>query len=573
MSSNGVSAAMAALALICAWAVGAHAAPQKPAVNAYRLSPVLQDGQVRAVSVTLTLSADADGETRLRLPTEWGGGQRLWRFIRDPVVIGGRLAKPDEKTWVITSKPRVPLTVRYQVVSAYDGSPPPDSPNYGQPIIGPDGFYLIGHTVFVTPLGRKGDKARFSWDAAGSSLRLATDLSPLERAAMSIERIGPSVLVAYPDLITARRDVGGAPLTVAMRGQFGFSPEGFADMAARSIGAVRAFWGDGREPFLITLVGQSAPQGWTSYRGTGLGDAFAVISTQNTRLEDYRLFLTHEYLHTWNADRLGGAIKGPREPAGYWFSEGFTDYYARRLALRSGLVDLETFVTAWNEALEAYATSAAIDADNDQIVAKFWTDKAVQKLPYQRGALLAVLMDRKLTATGGLDRVMLAMRDHAARQHGGRRTPAPEALVPIALSLASVDLAPELERFATRGERILLPPDAFGGCLTVETLKRPTYWLGLDLGETGKTRVITGVDPDGPAYAAGLRDGLKYLGRQGGKTGDSTVEIGLAIEENGKPRVARFLPRGPGEVTVQRIRLPPALTPDDRTACRKAVAG
>lgn len=574
MTSARSSAVLAALALTCAWTVDVQAAASRPNLNVYRLAPVLEDGKFRAVSVTISLPADADGETRLRLPAEWGGGERLWRFLQDPAVTGGQLSKSDEKTWVITSRPRAPLTVRYRVVSAYDGPPPPDGPNYGQPIIGPDGFYLIGHTIFATPEGRDTDQARFVWDAAGSSLRLATDLSPLETAPASIERLGPSVLMAYPDLVEARRDVGGAPLTVAMRGQFSFTAEAFADMAARSIGAVRAFWGDGKAPFLITLAGQPAPQGWTSYRGTGLDDAFAVISTQNTKLEDYRLFLTHEYLHTWNAARLGGAIEGPREPAGYWFSEGFTDYYARRLALRSGLVDLETFAAAWNEALEAYATSSAISANNDQIIARFWSDKAVQKLPYQRGAQLAVLMDGRLKAKGGLDRVMLAMRDQAARQRGAnRRIPAPEALVPVAQNLTGVDLTPEIDRFVTRGERILLPPGAFGGCLTVETLTRPTYWLGLDLTETGKGRMIAGVDPAGPAYAAGLRNGMKYLGRQGGKPGDSTVEIGLAIEENGKPRLVRFLPKGPGEVTVQRIKVPTTLTPDARAACAKAVAG
>lgn len=566
-------AALAGLALALAGAMSAQATTPKPSVNVYRIAPVFETGAIRAVSVTVTLPADADGETRLRLPTEWGGGERLWRFLKSPTVTGGQLAQIDEKTWVITSKPRAPLTVRYQVVGAYEGPPPPDGPNYGQPIVESDGFYLIGHTVFVTPEGRDSDQAKFVWDPAGSSLRLATDLSSMMRKPAAIEQLGPSVLIAYPDLVEARRDLDGTPLTVAMRGQFPFNAETFADMAARSIGAARAFWGDGRTPFLITFAALPAPKGWTSYRGTGLDDAFAVISTQHTPLEDYRLFLTHEYLHTWNGERLGGAIEGPREPAGYWFSEGFTDYYARRLALRSGLVDLETFVAAWNEALEAYATSSAIDANNDQIVAKFWSDKAVQKLPYQRGAQLAVLMENRLRAHGGVDRVMLAMRDQAARRGTARRIPAPEALVPVTRSLTGVDLTPEIDRFVTRGERILLPPEAFGGCLTVETLTRPAYWLGLDLAETGKGRMIAGVDPSGPAYAAGLRDGMKYLGRQGGKPGDSTVEIGLAVEENGKPKVVRFLPRGPGQVTVQRINAPMTLTPEARTACVKAVAG
>ncbi|PHY18557.1 serine protease [Caulobacter sp. BP25] len=535
---------------------------------------MVENGKIAALSVTITLPADADGETRLRLPDAWGGGERLWRFIKDPVVSGGALSTPDEKTWVIRSKPRAPLKVRYRVVSAYQGDPPLDGPNYGQPIIGPDGFYVIGHTLFATPEDRGADQARFAWDPAGSPLRLATDLTALSKAPGSIERLGPSVLMAYPDLVEVERDVDGAPLRVAMRGQFGFDIQAFADMAARSIRAVRTFWGDGREPFLITLAGQPSPPGWVSYRGTGLGDAFAVISTQNVKLDDYRLFLTHEYLHTWNAQRLGGAIEGPNEPSGYWFSEGFTDYYARRLGLRSGLVNLEAFAAAWNESLDAYATSPAITASNAEIVAKFWNDKAVQKLPYQRGAQLAVLMDGKLKTKGGLDRVMLALRDRAAKTPPGSRPLGAGNLFPrVAREVAGVDVTPEIERFITKGERILLPADVFGGCLTVETLTRPTYQLGFDLAATGKARMVAGVDPAGPAYAAGLRDGMKFLGRQGGKPGDGSVEIGFAVEESGKPRVIRFLPKGTGEVTVQKVVIPANLTPEARAACVKAVAG
>lgn len=574
MIVNRILAASVALTVGGLGALPVDAASPQRNLDVYRVSPLVENGKIHALAVEVRLPADADGETRMQLPAEWGGGERLWRFLKDPVVTGGQLSQPDEKTWVITSKPRARLTLRYRVVSAYDGPPPPDSPNYGQPIIGPEGFYVIGHTIFATPEDRETDLARFEWDPASSALQLSTDLKPLQRAPASISQLGPSVLMAYPDMVEARRDVGGAPLTVAMRGTFSFSAEAFADMAARSIGAVRAFWGDGRAPFLITLAGQPAPQGWTSYRGSGLDDAFAVISTQNTRLEDYRLFLTHEYLHTWIAERLGGAIDGPGEPAGYWFSEGFTDYYARRLALRAGLVDLETFAAAWNEALDAYATSPAIGANNAQIVAGFWSDRAMQKLPYQRGAQLAMLLENRLKSKGGLDQVMLALRDQAAkRRDTSRRVPASQAFTPVARSVTGVDLTPEIDRFVSRGERILLPSDAFGGCLTVETLTRPAYWLGLDLAETGKARTLVGVDPSGPAYAAGLREGMKYLGRHGGKPGDSTVEVGLAIEENGKPRVIRFLPKGPGEVTVQRIKVPTALTPDARAACVKAVAG
>lgn len=38
-------------------------------IHVYQLAPVVERGKVIALSVTLTLPADADGETRLRVPS------------------------------------------------------------------------------------------------------------------------------------------------------------------------------------------------------------------------------------------------------------------------------------------------------------------------------------------------------------------------------------------------------------------------------------------------------------------------------------------------------------------------
>ncbi len=544
-------------------------------VDTYRLSPVVESGKVTALSVTLTLPADADGETRLALPNAWGGGEKLWRLVKDFTVEGGTVSAPSDDIRVIASKSRAPLTIRYRVVGAYEGEPPVDSPGYAQPIGGPDGFYVVGHTIFATPEGRDDDAVRFVWDPGGSALRFASDLEHLRETPGTVADLADSVAIAYPDLRVLERPAAGAPLRVAVRGAFPFSDEAFADTAAEAIGAARTFWGDGREPFLITLASLNGPPGWRSRRGSGLGDAFALIATREGSLDEYRLFLAHEYFHSWNSKRIGGLKTGPDEPLGYWFSEGFTDYYARRLMLRAGHVDLEAFAEAWNTVLEAYALSPARAAPNAEIAARFWRDGAMQKLPYHRGALIALLMENRLKASGGLDPVMLAMRDHADgkddRSEWGETA---AALFPrVVLQKIGIDVTADLARHAERGEPITLPADAFGGCLTVETIARPIYRLGFDGAATGKSKIITGVDPEGPAYAAALRDGMTYLGRTTGKPGDGSVETGFMIEDAASKREIRYLPAGKTKVEIQRIVVPASLEPEARAACVKAVAG
>ncbi len=569
--------AAAAAALIAASALAAT--PSKPSVDVYRVAPVIEDGKVAALSVTITLPADADGETRLNLPEAWGGGEKLWRFIKDPVVKGGTLSTPDEKTWVIKSKPRAPLTVGYRVVSAYDGVPPVDSPTYAQPIIGPDGFYVVGHTIFVRPERNDQDAAKFVWAPGGSSLKFASDLERLEKTPGSLHDIGDSVLIAGKDLRVLTRDVAGAPVRLAVRGAFGFSDDAFVDMTANVIRTTRGFWGDRGEPFLITLMAydlpKGAPEGARSRRGSGLGDAFAVISTREPTLDYYPVFLTHEYFHTWNSEQLGGLVDGADEPLGYWFSEGFTDYYARRLALRSGLISLESFVADWNQALTAYATSPVRNAPNAEIPARFWRDKDVQKLPYQRGALVAVMINQRLKPQGGLDPLMLAMRDYAKGRNPAEWDNSAANLLPrIVKGRTEVDLAPDLDRWINKGETVTLPPDAFGGCLAVESITRPVFDRGFDTATSRARGVITGVSPDGPAYAAGLRDGMKRLDAKGGEFGNSSVEIEYLVSDvDGVQRSIRFKPEGKTMLSFQRIIAPTGLTPEARAACVNAVAG
>ncbi|MGL1562936.1 hypothetical protein ACSTHQ_00210, partial [Vibrio parahaemolyticus] len=80
--------------------------------------------------------------------------------------------------------------------------------------------------------------------------------------------------------------------------------------------------------------------------------------------------------HTWNPWRLGRMAGAPAERADYWFSEGFTDFYARRLLLRSGVFSLEEFAADWNDALRAYANNPARLEPNRRVVERFWSDGA-----------------------------------------------------------------------------------------------------------------------------------------------------------------------------------------------------
>jgi predicted metalloprotease with PDZ domain len=65
--------------------------------------------------------------------------------------------------------------------------------------------------------------------------------------------------------------------------------------------------------------------------------------------------------------------------------------------------------------------------------------------------------------------------------------------------------------------------------------------------------VIAGVDPDGPAYAAGLRNGQRLVRREAGTIGDASAPISYRIADGEEEKVITYLPVGRSEHQVQRI--------------------
>lgn len=567
----------ATLGCLLAFGTAAQAAPNDLGVD-YSLAPVMDHGALAAMEVRMSFAADADGETKLTLPTEWGGGEKLWRFVSELKVEGAQAVTDDgPAVRIIRSAPRAPIHVSYRLTNPQPTDPPAGGPDFGEPIIRPGWAYLIGHTVFADVEGRGDGPARMRL-AAPPGWKLASDLEQLDRIGATPNNIEESTTLMAPDLRVVTRMDHGAPVRIALRGQYQFKDEEFGDLTYKVVEAERAFWHAQSRPFLVTVGPYAKGSQGSSFRGTNLTDAFAVISTDNLELDILRVLLTHEYFHVWNSTELGGLAEGEKEAEGYWFSEGWTDFYARRLALRNGLIDLDGFVASWNEALAENASSKVRATPNAQIGAAFWSNPEMNKLPYDRGSMLAALLDHEIrTRTGGklgMDQVMFEQQRLAKAR---KKAPSDDAaqLFPMALHAATgLDLSAEIQRYAIEGQPLSLPSDTFGGCIEVRTVQIPTFDRGFDGEKSAQTGVISGVDPSGPAYAAGMRDGFKRVGREGGKDGDSRVEIGYrVVDASGTERVIRYRPEGRQQMTLQELVVKPGLSPAERNACARQVAG
>ena len=128
-------------------------------------------------------------------------------------------------------------------------------------------------------------------------------------------------------------------------------------------------------------------------------------------------------------------------------------------------------------------------------------------------------------------------------------------------------------RFIDRGEPIALPADMLAACGTLRQFERPVFDRGFDVDATlAHDRIIAGVAQDGPAWQAGMRDGMTLIGRSGGEIGNSQNEIAYDVDDGGTKRTLRYMPQGRARETVREFALGDLSPPAARQACIGALS-
>lgn len=557
--------AISAAALLCAL-------PSRAQPMEWHIAPVVAEGAVTRLDMALTFTGDADGETVLDLPDDWGGEQELYRALWDITATGAVLdpgsspAKP-----VLRHDPGATITVHWKLGAGPDAPPSKQGGNDYRPTFGPEHFYVIGHTALIRPDHIDGAAPARADLTAFAETGIAF-VSDLEHSGLTLNALSESVLFGGNIRVI---DAGNGG-RFALAGELdNISDADWRATFLKIAQSQRAYWQTGQDSFLVTLFTVDKGPDAYSIGGTGLSDAFSLYVSPNMRLDTALPVVAHEMMHSWVPGRIG-RLQAEMEAADYWLSEGFTNWTTWRILVRSGLWEPKDFAAAFNKSLKAYDTSPVRSASAAEAAAGFWASRDYQDLPYDKGMLIAAWLDHEVRGrTNGakdLDDVLLAMQAAAAADPQARAT---DLLFASLLDQAGWDARTETEALTLDGGSVDLPAELYAPCGVIVSADTLVWERGFDMEASAAAGWnVQGVTPGTRAYAAGLRNGMQLTGWSETSAdwqapAEKTAQVNLA----GETVSLTWLPAAQDEIPVRQLSFTADMPTGIAESCRDRLAG
>lgn len=565
-----IGCSAAAFSFLPAAASAADALPEGCDLD-YRVK-ARPDLQPAALEVELRFAAAGRRESVIRAVPAWAGVTDYAASYGDwQALQAGQRIQPlaEPFRWQVQHGPDELVQLRWRVRSALadpEAIKPQEQVEMYRTQVGARGFQFFGHGVLPSVEHWGDDRLTRlcltlqPFDAQSPALGTPGLSAPGQaltwRLSGSHARLRHAFYASGPMWRLQQRPVQGGVLDLALRGSYAqLGDAEFADASARLVDLQRRFWGDeqgGTQASAghqwLVLTPNHLP---SNNSGGTLVDKVAVMHVpQDFSARDgaFEFLVAHENLHQWFPQRFGAHGGGRRTKAEaggdaldvphYWFSEGFTDHYSYRLLLASGLWDLDRYADKLTERARAYLRSPARGLKAAEIAPRFFSDREAGRQMYSRGELLALRWDAALrqAGRGSLSTLLQGLLLPAGTRED--QEPASErVLQALAKALAGTGIDPddELRRYVAQGEPLPLAQpswaEAMGPCLQRIEESVPVWQLGFDRASF-QSRVLQGVDPEGPAHAAGLRDGMALAGFSV-HGGDVRRDVQLQIREPG----------------------------------------
>lgn len=393
--------------------------PKVGSFVSYTIEPKIENG---GLTLDILLSFRLSGRSAtLILPSQWQGQNDLFHAINGLEVLSpGTSIGNGDLPWMrrITFSSGQVVRLGYHVSKDWMGKI--DASSYFRVMLDSSYFQVAGPNFLVHPSIPDDEELLIflEWKSLPPGWKAVDSFSgdsPCQFAKTKIVKLTDG-LFAGGDLRVHQVQVESKQVFIATRGQWSFPDEAFEGLVEKVLSAERLFWHDVQIPnYLITLLPSDDDPG--NYGGTALEDSFALFAGHETKLDfQTKFLLAHEMFHSWNAAKLGEI----RSETPFWFTEGFTDYYARRLLKRAGIITDEEYDNDVKTAYTEYRTSRVLHASGVQVRAQFYADSDIQRVAYLRGDFLALrwnqMIEHQSRGQQSLDDAMLDLSRLAKTQ-------------------------------------------------------------------------------------------------------------------------------------------------------------
>lgn len=531
------------LCLSVTGAVASCGAPQSRNYISYRIQPQSLGGRP-ALKVALNFKFQNRSGIDLLLPSDWQGATELYKSIHQiSVTSAGALIHNSDSE----SRRHLSFRASESVSVEYLFQPEEQSLKSGvnfAPVLDSDYFVLTGRNFLVYPdvPERNSVPVSIEWANFPSDWALADSLGVGKECQQSdtLVKLSNGLFVGG-DFRLQKSSVTESPVYLAIRGKWPFDDNTLAELAAKIITAERHFWNDrSLTSYLLVLSPVAAPPG--EYAGTAVEGGFLMFMSPGTEFNfDVQFLFAHEAFHAWNPVQLG---KPDIENPVYWFAEGFTDYYARLLLLRSSLINLQQYAEDINRVYSEYMSSPARNYIEQKVHNQYLEDQATQRLPYLQGTLLALkwneAIDQGSHSQESLDNAMRLLRDKARVSDEALSD---QNLGTFFSRFAGSAVASDIRDYIGSGETLPLPAGALGPCFELEKKALYTFDPGFDIDAMYRDGLIQRVEKQSEAYKAGLRDGQVVLRSTAINPNDTNQAVEMTLIDSGQTKSVRYFPR------------------------------
>ena len=329
----------------------------------------------------------------------------------------------DERGWAI-NHPGGDLVIQYTVRTdpAAHGLTF-DEPGGGEmPTLSNDLAFLSGSLCFVRPVSLElSGPISIAWELpAGWNAVSPWGVGAGATYAPNLQALWRNYYVAFRNGSVAERSIGDFKFAVVWCGPDDINAHTqFLDNVGQVFDSANALFGGKPTKQRYTLiVRDTAPMG--TFEASPAGDSIQFNVPHGSSVDELagrersaggNIFLTtlaHEYFHTWGIEEVSdekdeapGRQEAEAGGAMRWFGEGFTEYFARLIMLRAGLIDINDFLNEMQEmSTQAQRENASRNLSLLAASERFFDSPISRGYCYHEGCVLAFKLDLELRKTG-----------------------------------------------------------------------------------------------------------------------------------------------------------------------------